>query len=93
MTGAAGGWTLTPDNEPVTLLDCPVGLFLNSFGYVCLKTEYGNNEGRIDAYIVDSGEFFWGEHPQTIANQRQQLVTPLTCEPTALAKATAEVGV
>jgi hypothetical protein len=73
-------WALTPATEKVTLADCPIGLFVNSFGCICLKTEYGNNAGRIDAYIVDSGEFFWGEHPQTIENQRKQLVTPLTCE-------------
>lgn len=77
---ARESWALTPATEKVTLADCPIGLFVNSFGCICLKTEYGNNAGRIDAYIVDSGEFFWGEHPQTIENQRKQLVTPLTCE-------------
>jgi hypothetical protein len=60
----------------VTLAECPVGLFLYE-GELCLKTEYGNNEGRIDAYIVSSGELFWGIHPQTIASQRAQLVTPV----------------
>jgi hypothetical protein len=64
-------------NERMTLEDCPVGLFINSYGGLCLKTEYGNNEGRIDAYIVSSGEFFWGEPPQSIASQRVQLVTPV----------------
>jgi hypothetical protein len=44
---------------------------------LCLKTEYGTNEGRIDAYIVSTGEFFWGAAPQTIASQREQLVTPI----------------
>lgn len=59
-----------------TLADCPIGLFLAD-GHLCLKTEYGNNEGRIDAYIVESGEFFWGDPPQTIASQRAQIVTPV----------------
>ena len=63
--------------KPVTLAACPIGLFYTESGDLCLKTEYGNNEGRIDAYIVDTGEFFWGSQPQTIANQRKQLVTPV----------------
>jgi len=46
-------------------------------GELCLKTEYGNNDGRIDAYIVSSGEMFWGDAPQTIASQRAQMVTPV----------------
>ncbi len=62
--------------ERVTLAQCPIGLFW-CLGELCLKTEYGNNEGRIDAYIVSSGEFFWGEAPQSIANQRAQLVQPI----------------
>ena len=60
----------------VTLADCPIGLFVFE-GELCLKTEYGSNEGRIDAYIVSSGEFFWGNPPQTIQSQRAQLVTPV----------------
>lgn len=60
-----------------TLARCPIGLFESEGGELCLKTEYGNNEGRIDAYIVSSGEFFWGSAPQTIASQRKQLVSPV----------------
>lgn len=60
-----------------TLADCPIGLFIAESGELCLKTEYGNNEGRIDAYIVSTGEMFWGAAPQTIANQRAQIVTPV----------------
>lgn len=63
-------------SETTTLAQCPIGLFLHE-GELCLKTEYGNNEGRIDAYIVSTGEFFWGHAPQTIANQREQIVTPV----------------
>ena len=62
--------------EWMTLADCPVGLFLTDAGMLCLKTEYGN-EGRIDAYIVDSGEMFWGAPPQTIASQRASRVRPV----------------
>lgn len=61
----------------VTLAECPIGLFLSADGELCLKTEYGNNDGRIDAYIVSSGEMFWGSAPQTIASQRAELVTPV----------------
>lgn len=64
-------------SDAVTLAECPIGLFLSEGGELCLKTEYGNNEGRIDAYIVSSGEFFWGSAPQTIPNQRAQMVTPV----------------
>jgi hypothetical protein len=72
MTGTLEAW-----KRRVTLAKCPVGLFLYADDTLCLKTEYGNNEGRIDAYIVDSGEFFWGDNPQTIAHQREQMVRPV----------------
>ena len=60
----------------IRLEKCPIGLFMFD-GVLCLKTEYGDNNGRIDAYIVSSGEFFWGYAPQSIASQRRQLVTPV----------------
>ena len=41
--------------EPCTLEDCPIGLFISKNGELCLKTEYG-----IESYIVSSGERFWG---------------------------------
>jgi hypothetical protein len=63
----------------VTLAECPVGLFRDArTGTLALKTEYGNNDGRIDAYIVESGEFYWGAQPQTIASQRAQMVVPIS---------------
>lgn len=61
----------------VALAECPIGLFVASSGELCLKTEYGSNEGRIDAYIVSSGEMFWGSQPQTIDSQRAEMVTPV----------------
>lgn len=73
----------------VTLAQCPIGLFWAG-DELCLKTEYGNNEGRIDAYIVSTGEFFWGSHPQTIPNQRMQMVRPVPEE--ALTRLTAQSG-
>ena len=60
----------------VSLASCPIGLFLSEGGELCLKTEYGGNDGRIDAYIVSSGEFFWGgtSWPE---KQRQVQVRPV----------------
>lgn len=67
--------------KAVTLAECPIGLFRDArTGTLALKTEYGSNEGRIDAYIADSGEFYWGAPPQTIASQRAQLVFPVASD-------------
>lgn len=38
----------------VPLRDCPIGLFIKD-QTLCVKTEYGNQ-----AYIISSGEVFWG---------------------------------
>jgi hypothetical protein len=67
---------LKPNKRAVRLADCPTGLFMfgDTLGF---KSEYGNNEGRIDAFIVSSGEFFWGPNPQTIAAQRERMVRPV----------------
>lgn len=61
----------------VTLADCPIGLFIDSSGQLCVKTEYSEDSGRIRAFVVASGEAFWGPHPQTAANQRNAMVMPL----------------
>ena len=43
--------------NPISLSDCPVGLFvLEHSKELCLKTEYGNNKGGLDCYIISSGE-------------------------------------
>lgn len=63
---------MTP--EQFTLEDAPVGLLKTVGGLLILKTEYRNENGAIDAYIVDSGEYFWGDQPQTPENQRKQIV-------------------
>ena len=41
-------------NKLVPLKNCPIGLFVKDHT-LCVKTEYGN-----EAYIVSSGERFWG---------------------------------
>jgi len=47
----------------VRLDECPVGLFM-FHGTLCLKTEYRTAAGKVEAYIVESGEFFAGsENP------------------------------
>jgi hypothetical protein len=62
---------------PVMLGAAPIGLFINDFGDLCLKTEYRTEKGAVEAYIVESGEFFWGAAPQTVESQLQQKVTPV----------------
>lgn len=76
---AKPGRRMFKTRTPVTLVECPIGLFICG-ETLALKTEYGNNEGRIDAYIVESGEMFWGDQPQTIESQRATLVWPVTVE-------------
>lgn len=42
-------------NKLIPLRDYPKGLFVTENNTLCVKTEYGN-----EAYIVWSGEYFWG---------------------------------
>ena len=40
-----------------TLTNCPIGLFITAEQKtLCIKTEYGNNQGGCKCYIVSSGE-------------------------------------
>lgn len=61
--------------EPVTLAECPVGLFESDSGELCVKSEYG-----VDSYIVSTGEAFWGgaKDPSQL---RAVIVTPIEYEP------------
>jgi len=77
--GAAG--------EPVTLAECPPGLFLWN-GTLGFKSEYGAMEpigsnfktwkvgSRADAYCADSGEYFWGG-TSNHADRDKVLVVPV----------------
>jgi hypothetical protein len=47
--------TMKTANKLIPLRDYPKGLFMHD-DTLCVKTEYGN-----EAYIVWSGEYFWGE--------------------------------
>ena len=62
--------------KTTSLRNCPVGLFMFN-NELCVKTEYGSNEGRIDAYIVRTGEFFWGGKVEP-EEQAALRVTPVT---------------
>ena len=66
---------ISPWLKMVPLSEAPYGLFYSRDEVLCVKTEYGNNEGRIDAFIVESGEFFWGG-AKSISEQRNVLVQP-----------------
>ena len=70
----------------VRLDNAPVGLFKSEIGTICLKTEYGeivtDEKGtfiKVDAYIVDTGEYFWGG-AETSRARNDLLVTPLYIE-------------
>lgn len=41
------------------LSECPPGLFIFN-GSIGFKSEYSTAEGSPDAYVVSSGEYFWG---------------------------------
>ena len=49
--------------EAVPLKECPPGLFLWN-GNLCFRSEYATmtetNPRQPDAYVVESGEYFWG---------------------------------
>lgn len=60
------------------LIDAPAGLFLYD-GTLCLKTEYSSGMGYVEAYIVDSGEFFCGD-VETGEERNNLMVTPLDYE-------------
>ena len=66
--------------------EAPVGLFRSEYGTICVKTEYGevvtDENGtfvKADAYIVDTGEYFWGGTTTSRA-RTDVLVTPLYIE-------------
>jgi hypothetical protein len=45
----------------MTLRTAPPGLLMTRQGRLLFKTEYGDNDGRLDIYIVASGEYYWGD--------------------------------
>jgi DNA-directed RNA polymerase subunit RPC12/RpoP len=71
---------LIPDGEKVRLCDMDPGLFLYGDDCLAVKTEYITDSGRIEAYIVSTGEYFHGG-AKTAAEQRILMVQPLKVEP------------
>lgn len=69
---------LSFNETAVSLEDCPIGLFYSMNSVLCMKTEYRTYTGAIEAYIIDSGEFFWGDKPQTVQSQINSMVYPVT---------------
>jgi len=79
------GWVLVPEGDPVTLDDCPEGLFM--FGdTIAMMTEYATMSRTVppmrqrDAYIVESGEYFWGGTSRTM-DRAKLMVQPLSFRP------------
>jgi hypothetical protein len=67
----------------VRLRDCPPGLFLFADSRLGFKSEYTSNENARageggDAYVVASGEYFWGG-ATTKAERGALMVTPVHC--------------
>jgi len=54
---------------------CPPGLFIagDCLGF---KSEYRNEKGTCEAYVVASGEFFWGG-AKTAEDREALIVTPV----------------
>ena len=68
---------LIPCGKKVTLDDLPCGK-LFAFGDDCIavKSEYRCDNGLIEAFIIDSGEQFWGG-AHTAKEQNALMVQPL----------------
>lgn len=68
---------LIPDGKKVTLEELLPGTIF-AFGDDCIavKSEYRCNNGLIEAFIIDSGEQFWGG-AKTAKEQNELMVQPL----------------
>lgn len=70
-----------PDGEPVRLDECPPGLFV--FGKtLCFRSEYlttleAPRRYQPDAYVVASGEYFWGGAKDS-ADRSSLMVQPVS---------------
>lgn len=70
--------------DEIKLKDLPKGSLFLDGETLCLKTEYRTTAGAIEAYIVGSGEFYWGgvSRPEaqlnlTVTQVDHQFLTPL----------------
>lgn len=71
---------LVPDGEKVTLDELRPGTIF-AFGDDCIavKSEYRCNNGLIEAFIIGSGEQFWGG-ASSAKMQNELMVQPLAIE-------------
>lgn len=69
--------TLEADVLPeVSLWDCPAGLFYSGT-QLCLKIDRLTEKGYVLAYVVESGEHFWGDGRQLPEAQHAEMVRPV----------------
>lgn len=62
----------------VSLRDCPAGLFLFG-GSLGFRSEYRSDEGHVEAFVLEGGEFFWGG-ARTQNDREELIVTPVQIE-------------
>lgn len=72
--------TLVAAKRRVKFLNLNPGLFLFGADLLCLKTEYGDPATGGDAFIVSTGEAFWGG-VSTFSERARLLVTPVKVAP------------
>lgn len=71
---------IVPVGWPVGLHECPPGLFCQvgkdgpDSSALGLKTEYRTEKGNSQAYVVASGESWWGGNYETAEAREAQLV-------------------
>lgn len=75
----------------MTLNDCPPGLFLFNGKHLGFKSEYTTTlenprRYQVDAYVVESGEYFWGG-AKTSEERGKMIVQPLVSHPTPVHEA------
>lgn len=71
--------TLYVDDIEVTLEELEKGSLFKFGNSICMKTEYVTQSGTIEAYIVGSGEFFWGG-TSDVKERRKLKVRKVTIE-------------
>lgn len=63
----------------VRLIDLAPGTLFEFNGAIALKTEYRSDSGAVEAYIVGSGEMFWGG-VSSADKQIELMVEPIELE-------------
>lgn len=71
------GSRLVEHGPEVPLVKAPVGMFIASDDVLCMKTGYGSFRGYIDAFVVETGEPFLSDDPETAETQRAAIVQPV----------------